>query len=84
MKSEHIIWAYADHKDGGKVLLIGLTDLGIDFMRREKKTLLANPPENLFQHVRQVVVFHEKDKATMKRMLKGAGIVTIDLAEDMN
>lgn len=75
MKNEHIVWAYADRTDGsGKVVMLGITDAGLEFLKAEpKKTLLANPPGNGFANVTQIVVFHEKDKATLKERFREAG-----------
>lgn len=75
MKNEHIVWAYAERSDGaGQVLIVGLTDVGIEFMKREGKTLLVNPPGKGFANVTQVVVFQEKDKATLKQRFHQAGV----------
>lgn len=79
MKNEHIIWAYAERDDGkGQVVIVGLTDTGLAYLQagvdREKKTLVINPPGTGFANVTQVVVFHEKDKATLKQRIKEAGI----------
>lgn len=78
MKNEHIVWAYADRQDGaGQLLIIGLTDTGLEHLKagtgQDKKTLLVNPPGKGFVNVTQVVVFHEKDKATLKQRLQQAG-----------
>jgi hypothetical protein len=78
MKNEHLIWAYAEREDGsGQVVIIGLTDEGLDFLRAgqgtDKKTLLVNPPGKGFRNVTQIVFFHEKDKATLKQRLREAG-----------
>ena len=80
IKNEHIVWAYADGKDGkGKVVFLGLTDHGLAYLKAgegaEKKTLLANPPGNGFANVTQVVIFHEKDKATLKERFRQAGVM---------
>lgn len=80
MKNEHIIWAYADRDDGsGQVLILGITDQGLDFLRAgvgtDKKTLVINPPGKGFADVTQVVVFNEKDKATLKQRLQEANVI---------
>lgn len=80
MKNEHIVWAYAERTDAsGQVLIIGLTDEGLNFLRAgvglEKKTLLVNPPDKGFANVTQVVVFHEKDKQTLKQRFHEAGVL---------
>jgi hypothetical protein len=79
IKNEHIVWAYADRQDGiGQVLVIGLTDTGLDFLKAgtgtDKKTLVVNPPGTGFRNVTQVVVFHEHDKATLKQRFREAGV----------
>lgn len=84
MKNEHIIWAYADRDDGaGQVLIIGITDQGLDHLRSgagpDKKTLLVNPPGTGFSNVTQVVVFHEKDKATLKQRLRESGLAVSEV-----
>lgn len=76
-KNEHIIWAYGDLTGGGQVLIIGITDAGLDYLRagegKEKKTLVINPPNKGFLNIKNVVVFNEKDKATLKQRLREAG-----------
>lgn len=81
MKNEHIVWAYADAADGkGKVVILGITDAGLDFLKATpKKTLLANPPGHGFDNVTQIVVFHEKDKATLKQRLAEAGTLVSEV-----
>lgn len=49
LKNEHIVWAYAERKDGnGQVVIVGLTDTGLAYLRAgegtDKKTLVINPP----------------------------------------
>ena len=84
MKNEHIVWAYADATDGkGKIVVLGLTDEGIDYLKagsgKDKKTLLANPPGKGFTNVTQIVVFHEKDKATLKQRFREAGVLVSEV-----
>lgn len=84
MKNEHIVWAYAEREDGeGSVVILGITDAGLDLLRAgegtAKKTLLANPPGRGFANVTQLVIFHEKDKATLKRRLRESGLVVSEV-----
>lgn len=75
IKNEHIVWGYAPTEGGGHVVLIGLTEVGLDYLRTQPgQTLLANPPGRGFANVTQVVVFHEKDKATLKERFRQAGM----------
>jgi hypothetical protein len=84
IKNEHIVWAYAERTDGtGQVLILGLTDEGMDYLRAgvgtDKKTLVVNPPGKGFTNVTQVVVFHEKDKATLKRRFHEANVLVSEV-----
>lgn len=83
IKNEHIVWAYGDLDGGGQVLIIGLTDTGLDYLRagegKDKKTLVVNPPGNGFANIKQVVVFNEKDKATLKQRLRESGTIVSEV-----
>ncbi len=84
MKNEHMVWAYADRDDGGgQVLIIGLTDAGIDFLLAgvgtDKKTLVVNPPGKGFANVTQVVIFNEHDKATLKQRFREANVIVSEV-----
>jgi hypothetical protein len=84
MKNEHIVWAYGERDDGqGQVLIVGLTDDGLAYLKAgvgaEKKTLLVNPPGAGFANLTQVVIFHEKDKATLKQRFKEAGVLVSEV-----
>jgi len=76
MKNEHLVWAYGEREDGaGQVVIIGLTDEGLRFLKEHPETLLVNPPAKGFANVTQIVMFHEKDKATLKERLRQAGVL---------
>lgn len=84
MKNEHIVWAYAERTDGvGQVLVIGVTDTGLQYLAAgqgtDKGTLIVNPPGRGFANVTQVIVFHEKDKATLKQRFRDAGVVVSEV-----
>lgn len=84
IKNEHLIWAVGELEEGnGQVLIIGLTDAGLDYLRAgegtSKKTLLVNPPGTGFSNVTQVVFYHEKDKATLKERLRATGLVVSEV-----
>lgn len=84
LKNEHIVWAYADRDDGkGKVVILGMTDHGLAYLQAgegaEKKTLLVNPPSNGFANITQIVIFHEKDKSTLKQRFLEAGVVVSEV-----
>jgi hypothetical protein len=76
VKNEHIVWAYGEREDGkGQYVVIGLTEEGLNYLRAQPgQTLLANPPGRGFANVTQIVVFHEKDKASLKQRFREAGV----------
>lgn len=81
MKNEHVVWAYAELQDGsGQLVLCGVTDRGIEYMRDTPgQSLVINPPGNGFANVKQILVFYEKDKATLKATLAKAGVVVSEV-----
>ncbi len=84
IKNEHVVWAYAERSDwSGQVLILGITDHGLDFLRagvgKDKKTLVVNPPGKGFANVTQVVVFHEKDKVMLKQRLREANVIVSEV-----
>lgn len=81
IKNEHIVWAYGDREDGtGKVVVIGLTEQGLAYLRNTPgQTLLVNPPADGFANVTQIVVFHEKSKAALKERFRQAGVLVSEV-----
>lgn len=81
MKNEHIVWAYAERQDDeGQVVIVGLTEQGLKYLRNTPgQTLLVNPPMNGFANVTQIMVFHEKDKATLKERFRQAGVLVSEV-----
>jgi hypothetical protein len=81
IKNEHIIWAYAEREDGtGQVVIVGLTEMGLKYLKNTPgQTLLINPPTNGFANVTQIVVFAEKDKATLKERFRQAGVIVSEV-----
>ena len=75
IKNEHIVWAYAERDDGkGQVVVCGLTDQGLEYLKDTPgQTLVIDPPGNGFANVTQIVVFAEKDKATLKERFRQSG-----------
>ena len=76
IKNEHIVWAYGEREDGaGQVVIVGLTDTGIDYMKRTHgQSLVIDPPGRGFTNVTQIVVFTAASKAELKGILHSAGI----------
>lgn len=81
IKNEHIVWAYADRADGeGQVVIVGLTEQGLAYLKNTPgQTLLVNPPASGFAKVTQIMVFHEKDKATLKERFRQAGVIVSEV-----
>lgn len=71
MKNEHIVYAYAPLLDGGCLLLVGVTDVGWEYLKVEPGNFLkATPPEGgTFADVKDVWVVRGKDKADIRAML---------------
>jgi hypothetical protein len=81
VKNEHIVWAHAEREDGnGQIVVIGLTEQGLKYLSDSPgQTLLANPPGKGFANVTQIVIFHEKDKATLKERFREAGVAVSEV-----
>ena len=75
-KNEHIVWGYGEREDGkGQVVLVGLTDQGLQYLKSNPgQTLLIDPPGGGFANVTQIVVYAEKNKATLKETLRRGGV----------
>ena len=72
MKNEHIVYAYAPLLDGGGcLLLVGVTDVGWEYLKHEPGNFLkATPPEGkAFANVTDVWIVRGKDKADIRAML---------------
>lgn len=84
IKNEHIVWAYGERDDGtGQVLILGVTDTGLAYLKAgegaEKKSFVVNPPGRGFANVTQVILFHERDKATLRRRLHESGFIVSEV-----
>lgn len=77
VKNEHIVWAYGQDGAGRQVVMIGLTNTGLDYLRTSPgMTLLAQPPPGItFADVSHVIVFHEQTKDAIKALLRQSGMV---------
>jgi hypothetical protein len=75
IKNEHIVWAFGDLDGGGQVVICGLTEQGLQYLKNQPgQTLLVTPPAGVnFTNVKQIIVFHEKDKETLKARLRESG-----------
>lgn len=79
MKNEHIVYAYAPLLErNGNLLLIGITDIGWEYLKKEGGNYLhATPPSGQFI-VNDVWIVRGKDKQDIKNMInmvaKQAGI----------
>ena len=75
IKNEHIVWAYGELEDGqGQVVFCGLTEQGLKYLQTSPgHTLVIDPPGTGFANVKQILVFAEKDKATLKQRFRESG-----------
>lgn len=76
-KNEHVVWAYGDDAEGRRVVIFGITDIGLEYLKSEPgMTLFAAPPANVkWVDVSNVIVFAAKDKAAIKALLRQTGMV---------
>lgn len=76
IKNEHIVWAYGDREDGkGQAVIIGLTAQGLKYLANNPgMTLTVDPPGTGLSNVTNIVVYHEKDKATLKERMRQSGV----------
>lgn len=82
IKNEHIVWAYGEltEEPGRVVVICGLTDDGLKYLRNSPgMTLTIDPPGDGFRNIKQIVVFHEKDKATLKQRLRESGLLVSEV-----
>jgi hypothetical protein len=71
IKNEHIVYAYAPILDGGNLLLVGITDIGWEYLKKESGNYLhANPPSKEFSNVKEVWIVRGKDKQEIRDMMK--------------
>lgn len=77
VKNEHVVWAYGDDAEGRRVVMFGITDTGLNYLKSEPgMTLFAQPPAGVqWADVSNVIVFAAKDKAAIKALLRQAGMV---------
>lgn len=81
IKNEHVIWCYGDDAEGRKVVIFGITDTGIDYLKSEPgMSLFAQPPKGVrWADVSSVVVFAAKDKAAVKALIQQTGMVVSEV-----
>ena len=71
LKNEHIIYAYAPLIAGGNLLLVGITDIGWEYLKKENGNYLhADPPSKEFRNVTSVWVVRGKDKEEIKELIR--------------
>lgn len=77
IKNEHVVWAYGDDAEGRRVVMFGITDTGLEYLKSEPgMTLFAQPPQNVkWADVSNVIVFAAKDKVAIKALLRQTGMV---------
>lgn len=81
VKNEHVVWAYGDDADGRRVVIFGITDVGLEYLKSAPgMTLFAAPPKGVqWADVSNVIVFAAKDKAEIKALLKKTGMVVSEV-----
>lgn len=83
IKNEHIVWAYGEldaEKPGDVVVFCGLTEQGLQYLKNSPgMTLTIDPPGDGFRNIKKIVVFHEKDKATLKERFRESGVMVSEV-----
>lgn len=70
IKNEHIVYAYMPLRDGGNLVLVGITDIGWEYLGQESGNYLtASPPAGQFQNITGVWIVRAKDKAEVHKMI---------------
>ena len=72
MKNEHIVYAYAPLLENkGNLLLVGITDIGWEFLKKEQGNFLkCEPPSKTFSNIYDVWIVRGKDKQEIRDMIK--------------
>ena len=71
MKNEHIVYAYAQLLDGGWLLLVGITDIGWEYLKREGGNFLkATAPNGQFSDVADVWIVRGENKQDIREMIQ--------------
>lgn len=74
--NDHIVWAYTTMPDGRVQLLVGLTEIGLGYVRAKPGwTLQCQPPGGMkFADVESVHVFSAPNKKAILRIFEQAGM----------
>lgn len=71
MKNEHIVYAFAPLLEGGNLLLIGITDVGWEFLKKEYGNFLhVKSSSGEFRDVKETWVVRGKDKQDIHSMIE--------------
>ena len=81
VKNEHVVWAYAEDAEGRQVVMFGITDTGLEYLKSEPgMSLYAQPPGGTkWRDVSNVIVFAAKDKAAIKALFRQTGMVVSEV-----
>lgn len=82
VKNEHVVWAYGDDAEGRRVVMFGITDTGLAYLKSEPgMSLYAQPPKGVkWADVSNVIVFAAKDKAAVKGLLRQTGMIVSEVS----
>jgi hypothetical protein len=81
VKNEHVVWAYGEDAEGRQVVMFGITDTGLAYLKLEPgMSLFATPPNGVkWADVSNVIVFAAKDKPAVKELFRQAGMVVSEV-----
>ena len=84
IKNEHIIWAYGQTLDNRQVIIVGITEMGVDYLKSQSepggKTLFVEPPHGIrFTDIQQIIIFYSKSKEELKEVLRKGGMIISEI-----
>lgn len=83
MVNEHIIYAYAECEKGDYLLIVGITDIGWEYLKNEPGNYLdVSPPIPSYHNINKVIIVRGKDKEEVKNLIyKAAALGNVPVKE---
>lgn len=73
IKNEHFIYAYCPLIEGGNLLILGITEKGIEYLKKTDGNFLTmEPPDPTYHNVKQSIVVYGKDKKALNKLFEQA------------
>lgn len=73
IKNEHFMYAYCPLIEGGNLLILGITDKGVEYLKEtEGNFLTMEPPDPTYCNVKKSIVVYGKDKEALHKLFEQA------------